>query len=53
MSLYWDDDLKEQERKSQEIEDQKNNDRKTPQTGPKSLSVNTFTPQPPYPPSNS
>ena len=43
---YWDADFKEQEKKNQEKEDQKDNDRKTPQTGPKSSSVDTFTPQP-------
>ena len=31
----WDADLEEQNRKNQEIEDQKNNDRKTPQPSPK------------------
>ena len=47
MSLDWDEDLKEQERKNQEIEDQKKNDRKTPKTGLKSSSVDTFTPHAP------
>ena len=46
MSSDWDEDLEEQERKNQEIEDQKDNDRKTPQTGPKFSSVHTFTPHP-------
>ena len=32
--------------KIRKIEDQKDNDRKTPQTGPKSSSVDTFTPKP-------
>ena len=40
----WDADLKEQDRKNQELEDQKNNDRKTPQPGPKPTPVDTFTP---------
>ena len=42
----WDADLEEQEMKNPELEDQKNNNRKTPQTGPKSLSVDAFTPKP-------
>ena len=46
MSSDWDEDLQEQERKNQELEDKKDNDRKTPQTDPKSSSVGTFTPQP-------
>ena len=53
MSLDWDEDLEKQERKNQEIEDQKDNDRKTPQMRPKSSSIDTFTPQPPNPPLNS
>ena len=46
MCSDWDAKLEEQERNNQEIEDQKNNDRKMPQTRPKSSSVDTFTPQP-------
>ena len=46
MCSDWDADLEEQDRKNQEIEDQKNNDRKTPQPSPKPSSVDTFTPKP-------
>ena len=35
--------LEEEDRKHQMLEDQKNKDRKTPQTGPNSSSVDTFT----------
>ena len=40
---------KNRKEKNQEIEDQKYNDRKTPQTGPKSSSVDTFTSKPSKP----
>ena len=45
MSSDWVEDLKEEERKNQEMEDQKDNEGKKPQTGPKFSSVTTFTPQ--------
>ena len=38
--------LEEQDRKDQNLEDQKNKDRKTPQTGPNSSSVDTLTHKP-------
>ena len=39
-------DLEKQDRKNQEIEDQKSNDRKTPHPSPKPSSVDAFTPKP-------
>ena len=39
----WEADLGEQDRENQECEDQKNKDRKTPQTSPNSSSFDTFT----------
>ena len=42
----WDADLEEQDRKNQELENRKNKDRKTLQTGPNSSSVDTFTDKP-------
>ena len=46
MSLDWDKDLEEEERKDQkEGEDQKHSERKTPQTSPTFLLAATFTPQ--------
>ena len=42
----WDADLEEWDRNNQEIEDHKNNDRKTPQPSLKLSLVDTFTPKP-------
>ena len=44
--LDWDSDLKEQGRKNQEINNQKDNEGKTPQNSPTSLSATTITLQP-------
>ena len=46
VSSVWDEDLEKQERKNQEIEDQKDCEGKTPQTSPTFLLATTFTPQP-------
>ena len=49
----WDADIKEQDKKNQELEDKKNNDRKTPK---QALNLHQWIPLvliPPNPPSNS
>ena len=43
----WDVDLEDQDRKNQELDDQKNKNRKIPQTGPNSSSVDTLHMSPP------
>ena len=44
--LRWDADLEEQDRKTQGLEDQRNKDRKSSQTGPDSSLVDTCTQKP-------
>ena len=53
MSLDWDEDLKEQERKNQEIEDQKDNDRKPPKQAPNLHQLIPLLLSPPNPPAKS
>ena len=46
MCSDWDADLEEQDRKNQQLEDQKDKEEKTPETGPACSSVDTFTHKP-------
>ena len=45
--MDWDADLKEQDRKNQEIKDKKDKEGKTPQNSPTFMSATTSTLQPP------
>ena len=47
MCSDWDTYLKEQDRKNQEIKNKKENEGKTPQNSPTSLSATAYTLQPP------